>query len=98
MGIFGAASPSRKDFVCGKPQMNTTTLRMIQGSQGRRNADCGLRIAEFDSALVPASSTRSLPLSVLTERQIVFGCQNFKNSPSAAIETIAATTSTSHGP
>src|SRR5215472_14292919 len=32
-GSFGAEIPSSNDRVCGRPQINTTTVRMIQGSQ-----------------------------------------------------------------
>src|ERR1044071_536267 len=32
-GIFRADNPSRRALTCGKPQVKTTTLRMIQGSQ-----------------------------------------------------------------
>src|SRR5437016_13633042 len=46
-GIFGAEIPSSKAFVCGNPQIKTTTLRIIHGSQARRILDCGLRNAEF---------------------------------------------------
>src|SRR4029079_14538527 len=35
-GIFGADSPSSRVLTCGKPQMKTTTLRMIHGSHARR--------------------------------------------------------------
>src|SRR6185437_775147 len=44
-GILGAAIPSKKLFVCGRPQMKTTTLRTIQGSQGRNIADFRLPIS-----------------------------------------------------
>src|ERR1700686_2788244 len=124
MGIFGAAMPSRKDFVCGNPQTKTTTLRIIQGRQTRSISDFELRtvsearasarasfeIARRDgrasdtlpdsSKIDPvAGSTRSLPPPVLTSnRQMRFGCQNLRNVASDAIEPIAATTSTSHGP
>src|SRR2546421_6035631 len=101
IGIFGAARPSRNPFVCGNPQTKTTTLRMIHGSQARNISDFELRISNFESGLGNDSSTRSLPrrVGVLTScRQMFFGCQNFKNKESEAIETIAATTSTSHGP
>src|ERR1051325_8136942 len=45
-GILGAAIPSKKVFVCGSPQMKTTTLRIIQGSQGLSIADFRLPIAD----------------------------------------------------
>src|SRR6266478_7811517 len=94
IGIFGAAIPSRKPFVCGKPQTKTTTLRIIHGSQARNTSDLELR---------GARSTRWLALAVLTslriltsdsalpspgKRQICFGCQNFRNVASDAIEMI----------
>ena len=37
--ILAAEIPSRKDFVCGNPHANTTTLRMIQGNQARKILD-----------------------------------------------------------
>src|SRR5256885_4408386 len=50
-GIFGAAIPSKNPFTCGRPQMKTMMLRMIQGSQGRRIEDFGLRVADCDESL-----------------------------------------------
>src|SRR5947207_12226237 len=93
IGLFGAARPSRNPFVCGSPQMKTTTLRMIHGSQARNISDFELRNSDSELELGDASSTRSLPpphagcprgdpgpLPVLTScRQMFFGCQNFKN-------------------
>src|SRR2546428_1043419 len=101
IGIFGAEIPSSSDLVCGSPQTNTTTLRMIHGSQARRIAD---RVVSEARALARAPSaaalpdgrasdtTRSLRLPFLTScSQIRFGCQNRRNSASEPIETIAAT-------
>src|SRR5215468_9353286 len=51
-GIFGAAIPSRKLLVCGRPQIKTTTLRTIQGSQGLSIAD--LRFAICDCSVSEA--------------------------------------------
>src|SRR5205823_2376421 len=96
--------PSRNPFVCGSPQMKTTTLRMIHGSQARKVSEARPRgprpgspvgvgrlgRASFEGALADARASDT--------RQMFFGCQNFKNKESEAIETIAATTSTSHGP
>src|SRR5438552_2610023 len=131
IGIFGAAIPSRKPFVCGKPQTKTTTLRIIHGSQARNISDLELRVVSEARAsarallelalpdgrasdtLSAARSTRWLALAVLTslrimtsdsslpspgKRQMCFGCQNFRNVASDAIEMIDATTSTNHGP
>src|SRR5712691_951235 len=91
IGILGAAMPSRNPFVCGNPQTKTTTLRMIHGSQARKVSEARpLGRASFEGALADARASDT--------RQMFFGCQNFKNNESEAIETIAATTSTSHGP
>src|ERR1041385_8263792 len=94
MGIFGAAIPSRKAFVCGKPQMNTTRLRMIQGSQARRIADRELRTADCECRSTESPSLLT-PDSCL---HMVFGFQTFRNPASAASETKDAATSTNHGP
>src|SRR5690242_11701708 len=77
--------------------MKTMMLRMIQGSQGRRNADFGLAIADCDFISL-ASFFGSSSFEIAALRQTFFGFQNLRNVPNAAIETNAATTSTNHGP
>src|SRR5207244_9697276 len=90
--ILGAEIPSRKDVVCGNPQTNTTTLRIIHGSQARSVSEARpLGRASFAGALADARASDAC-------RQIRLGCQSFTNDPSAAIDKIAATTSTTHGP
>src|SRR5581483_5629362 len=95
--------PSRKVFVCGKPQMKTTTLRMIQGSQGRSVSEARPEgragLAESCSDSLTSSPEVALPVGRASDSlQIRFGCHNFRNTASAAMETIDATTSTNHGP
>jgi hypothetical protein len=78
-------SGSSHVLVIGRPHANTRTLRMIQGSQARMiRSDAGL--AAVASAVSPSS------------RQIRAGFQTRRNSVRQAIDTTAATTSTSHGP
>src|SRR5438105_9004025 len=60
-GIFGAEIASRSIFVCGNPQMNTTMLRMIQGSQARRIADFEWRIVSEARPSGRASWEGALP-------------------------------------
>src|SRR5712691_6977432 len=99
IGIFSAEMPSRNDFVCGNPQTNTTTLRIIHGSQARNISDFELRIVSEARASARASLAGALPDGRASDtRQMFFGFQNFRKNASEAIETIAATTSTSHGP
>src|SRR6266550_7562541 len=70
-------NPSRKLFVCGKPQTKTTTLRMIQGTHARRISDCEFRVAESDVELAGSSPGN---------RQMRFGRQIFRKTATAAIE------------
>src|SRR6185369_4760060 len=101
MGILGAAIPSSSAFVCGKPQTNTTRLRMIQGSQAANIFDFGVPIADCVLQPVSLATTDSgvswlpAPNSCL---QILFGFHTFRNPASAASETNEAATSTNHGP
>src|SRR5712692_474344 len=96
--------PSRNPFVCGNPQTKTTTLRMIQGSQARIVSEARASGRASLEGGVAGSSAISSARDALPDgrasdtRQILFGCQNLKKSASEAIETIAATTSTNHGP
>src|SRR5690242_6425581 len=103
-GILGAAIPSRRLFVCGRPQMKTTMLRTIQGSQGRSMSEARPSGRATSLGDLSDSRARSAPSVALTKGwafdtlQIFLGCQNFRNKASAPIEQIADATSTSHGP
>src|SRR5437773_12266601 len=113
MGNLGKAIASRNAFVRGRPQRKTTTLRIIQGIHARnvpegprsgrvrwvedtRFARSGFDVTRSSRSL--GLSAPSLPLPVLTSRQILFGCQNFRNRARQPIETAEAITSTSQGP
>src|SRR5205085_6951173 len=96
-------------LVCGKPHTNTTMLRMIHGSQGRRlprrRRGTETEIGCTDSSRMLFSfceTSLRLCVSVAdaesSTRQILFGFQTFRNKVSAASETNAAATSTNHGP
>src|SRR6266481_1275176 len=92
-------------IIQGCQALNTSNFEYCNLSEARASARASVESALPDGRAsdTPTSSsptsTRSLPLPVLTSnRQMRFGCQNFKNVASEAIETIAATTSTNHGP
>ena len=83
---------------CGIPQAKTNSDRITQGSQARRTAplvagaaaalsDCGRGVV----------STEGWPSRLVASHR-VFGFQIFRKPARQSIETMAATTSTSHGP
>src|ERR1041385_7405333 len=104
--------PSKNVFTWGRPQMKTMMLRMIQGSQGaklprsRRGTEeepdedgrLSLSVAFSGSILSSSLCASVAELVSASNRQMRVGRQNFRNVPSAAIETNAATTSTNQGP
>src|SRR6185369_126285 len=102
--------PSKNFFAWGVPQMKTSTLSKIQGTQAwrMRPASCSAAILAAGSAgILPAVASVGGTLLELAGRipalrsfraQISLGRQNFNNTASAAIEHIAPTISTSHGP
>src|SRR5215813_4250607 len=47
-GNRGKERLSRNDLVCGRPQMNTTALNIIQGNQAWKISDFELRIADCE--------------------------------------------------
>src|ERR1700730_4768583 len=61
--IFNSENPSMNAFVCGRPQTNTTTLRMIHGNQARRILSEPPAVAGG-----PNTSRSALKLSVLLTR------------------------------
>src|SRR5690349_14578239 len=79
------------------PHANTNTLNTIQGSQAciTIELECLGGVTPTLFCTVPLS--RSCPLSAVVV-QIVLGRQIFRNPVRQAIDTIAATMSTSHGP
>src|SRR5258708_4114101 len=92
-------------IIHGCQALNISDLEFKSMSEARASARASSEVVLPDgwaSDTVRDSSpasTRSLPLPVLTsKRQMRFGCQNRRNVVRAAIETIAATTSTNHGP
>src|SRR6266404_1038518 len=84
----GAEILSRVFFTRGTPQMKTSTLSKIHGSHAWRIL-FGLWTVSTNGADADLSSGCF---------HCSFGCQNFSNTATAAIEQIAATISTSHGP
>jgi hypothetical protein len=83
----GAKMPFSQVFTTGCPQMNTKTVRTIQGIQARKASppECFLTT----TWAVSRSSGK---------RQMFFGCQNLSSAYMAVMETMAATMSTSSGP
>jgi len=64
----GAATPSRNPFVCGSPQMKTTTLRIIQGCQALNISDLEFRIPSFRFRVfhcgAPGSYPQEMPMPI----------------------------------
>ena len=94
---------SRKALICGTPHRKTKTLRMIQGIQAlitwprvywaaRRSCSVSW------TTCAPTGWAACMELSRVVDSQSSFGLQPRRNRVSAAMETIAATTSTSQGP
>src|SRR2546423_7252593 len=84
---FGAEMLLRNPFNCGRPQRNTRRLNNTQGAQAR--TICGWLWDEF------VGLAASAPLAGF---HWSLGRQAFSKTPSAAIEHMDATMSTSQGP
>src|SRR5882672_9924789 len=90
-------------IIQGNQALNISDFELRTVSEARASARASFEGARPDGrasdTFSVVGSTRSLPLAVLTSnRQMRFGCQNLRNVAKAAMETIAATTSTNHGP
>src|SRR5438093_12422301 len=108
-GNFGAETSLRNFFICGTPQRKTSRLNSTHGIQARTSslaetAAAGARPAVpalLSSACCAYKAVRA-PFSpgspISPGFQLSFGLQNFKRTDTAAMETIAATMSTSQGP
>src|SRR5579872_653817 len=86
-GNFGDDNLSSLVLTLGNPQANTTTLKTSHGTHAlvtsARSCPCVPRASRFPSCSKP---------------QMRLGCHFIRKAISANIETMAATTSTSHGP
>src|SRR5208282_2230967 len=86
-GNFGAESLSSWVFTLGRPHTKTTTLKTSHGTHALVTSDrlwpCVPRASRVPSCSNP---------------QIRLGCHFSRKTIKANMETIAATTSTSHGP
>ncbi len=89
--IFQIHSESSHVRTCGVPHKNTKIDRTSHGSHARKTAPLEWLWRGWTGALV---SSPSLPVDVQMRR----GCQKRRNAASAAMEQMAAITSTSHGP
>ncbi len=93
-GIFATHIPSSEARTCGAPQRKTNALRTSQGIQARRTAPTV-------SGMACAVTTGGGPVSALRAGMLVIGTagrQILRNRARLAIETMAATMSTSQGP
>src|SRR5690606_3409363 len=99
MAYFHDQTASIAFLKNGVPQINTKTDKITQGIHDL--ATVMLAVAVL-STVIGSSLMSSLELSLRLRRavevQIFFGCHTFRNRVSAPIDTMAATTSTSHGP
>ena len=94
-GTFEIQTPSSAARTCGVPHRNTQTLRMTHGIQARRSAAIATGGSET-TAVAPCS----VPPGAVAGIAVIgcAGCQTRRKSASVAIDTSAATISTSHGP
>src|SRR4029453_1721552 len=95
MGNLGAEIALSQFLICGSPHRNTSTLRIAHGVPALMT---WARVNPWRTAppSAPACDIAAPSRHVLVHT--FFGCQILRNSASAAIEQIAAITSTSHGP
>src|SRR5574343_1410555 len=91
---LGAKRPLSQVLVVGRPQANTNTVRMTQGVQALSTAARSCWVGTWASPAWPPSC--SWPLSD-TLVQISAGFHTLRKSTRAAIEQIAAITSTNSG-
>src|SRR5437667_7888968 len=106
---FGAETSLSRFFICGTPQRKTNRLNMTHGIQARKSSlreteTVGARPAVPANPSLPSCADKAVcaPFSkaspILPGFQLSFGLQNFNRAETAAMDAIAATMSTSHGP
>jgi hypothetical protein len=95
IGNLGAEIALSQVLICGSPHRNTSTLRIAHGVHA---FTIWARVNPWRTAPASASACDTVAPSRDVLVHTFFGCQILRNSASAAIEQIAAITSTSHGP
>src|SRR5438445_3324756 len=102
---LGAESRSRAPLNDGTPQINTSKLNRIQGTQAAATPLARIGARNSSSARpCPPSRRTGVPLSrgggaaPGSSSHLSFGCQTLSKPAVAAIEETEATTSTNQGP